>query len=186
MPCMGSVTSQAGLLLGWATGLSGWRRSAVTQAVRARQIEHEGIFLYKQCLLYSLDFILAGVLGRGVNASTKQHLIQTILNPTLCHQCQTWTLSCRQKRKAGYQEMRCLRNAKGVTRRDRIRNDGHTVIKIHTEIELVTPLCEYRENGLLPQRPHIQRQQTKWAAHLEKMLYNSIPCKVLLEGVEET
>lgn len=79
-----------------------------------------------------------------------------------------------------------MRNAKGVTRRDRIRKDGQTVIKIHTEIELVTPLCEYRENGLLPQRPHIQRQQTKWAAHLEKMLYNSIPCKVLLEGVDET
>ena len=95
---------------------------------------------------------------------TKKHLIQSIFIPTLCYQCQTWTLTANQKRKLVTTEMRCLRKATGVTIRDRVRND------------------EIRKRvGIEPITYYIERQQIKWFAHMERLPCESIPYKAFMK-----
>jgi hypothetical protein len=78
------------------------------------------------------------------------------LNPSMTYL--SWSLTKKQKNKLVTTEMRCLRKAAGVTRRDRIRND---VIRERLGIE---PILKY-----------IQKQKIKWFAHLERMPCDSIP-----------
>jgi hypothetical protein len=101
--------------------------------------------------------------------ATKKHLIQSIFIPTLCYQCQTWSLTEKQKNKLVTTEMRCLRKVAGVTRRDRIKNN---VTRERLSIE---PILKY-----------IQKQQIKWFAHLERMPRDSISYKAYIKrGKEE-
>lgn len=98
--------------------------------------------------------------NKAIPMSTKRHLIQSIFIPILCYQCQTWSLTTTHQRKLVSTEMRCLRKAAGVTRRDKLRNE---IIRERVGTEAVLS--------------YIQRQQIRWFAHLERMPYNSIPFK---------
>lgn len=104
---------------------------------------------------------------KKIPISTKRHLIQSIFIPTLCYQCQTWSLATNQKRKLVTMEMRCLRRAAGVTIRDKIRNE---VIR--------------EKVGTEPVLNFIQRQQLKWFAHLERMPCDAIPFKAFTKRGE--
>ena len=95
---------------------------------------------------------------------TKANLIRTIFWPTLCYQCQTWTLTTANKRKIITTEMKCLRRAAGVTRKDKIRNE---------EIR--------RRLGIKPIIQFIKEQQIKWFGHLTRMPWYHLPQRATLK-----
>jgi hypothetical protein len=99
---------------------------------------------------------------KHVNIDTKRTLYNTISIPTLCYQCQTWTLTAKEKRKITTTEMRCLRRILNITRRDRIRND---------EIR--------RRVGVTSALAYITKQQSKWFEHVTRMSPDNIPLKAL-------
>src|ERR1700729_2668637 len=96
---------------------------------------------------------------KHVNIDTKRTLYNTIFIPTLCYQCQTWTLTAKEKRKITT-EMKCLRRILNITRRDRIRN---------YEIR--------RRVGVTSALEHITKQRIKWFKHVTCMLPDNIRLK---------
>ena len=85
----------------------------------------------------------------------QKKLINSIFIPTLCYQCQTWTLNKSQEMKIQTCEMRCLRKAVNITRRDRVRN---------TDIRNII--------GITPITEHIEHQRINWFGHLVRMHYD--------------
>jgi hypothetical protein len=76
-------------------------------------------------------------------------LYNTILIPTLCYQCQTWTLDSKTTRKIITTEMKCVRRMTGKSLKDKIRNE------------------ELRKRlGVKPAFDSIKRQQIKWFGHI--------------------
>ena len=61
--------------------------------------------------------------NKDVTIETKRALFNTIFLPTLCYQCQTWTLDSRTIHKINTTEMKCVRRMIGVSLRDKIRNE---------------------------------------------------------------
>lgn len=101
---------------------------------------------------------------KHVTLTTKRALFNTIFLPTLCYQCQTWTMTSHDRRKITTTEMKCLRRILGVTRRDRIRNE------------------EIRKRvGTTPILTYIKRQQVKWFGHVSRMPSNSKPQMAMLQ-----
>ena len=82
----------------------------------------------------------------------KMNIIHAVFIPSLCYQCQTWTLNKDQVRKINTCEMRCLRKALNKTRRDHVRNE------------------EIRKTvGTTPVINFIEKQRLKWFEHLMRM-----------------
>jgi len=96
----------------------------------------------------------------NIDMKTKQQLINCIFLPSLCYQCQTWSLSKAQERRITTCEMRCLRKAINVTRRDKMRNE---------DIRKIV--------GTTPCIQHIERQKMKWFGHLMRMEPNQLPLR---------
>lgn len=91
----------------------------------------------------------------SISMNTKLQLIRSIFIPTLCYQCQTWTLKIDQERKIQTCEMRCLRKAVNKTRLDKVRN---------TDVRNTI--------GILPCLEFIEQQRLKWFGHLVRMQYD--------------
>ena len=95
-----------------------------------------------------------------IKMEIKKQIISTIFIPTLCYQCQTWSLTASQQRKIVTCEMKCLRKAAMVTKLDKIRNE------------------EIRKRvGIISCIEYIERQQVKWFGHLMRMKPNQIPIR---------
>ena len=94
----------------------------------------------------------------NIKMEVKRQMIKSIFLPTLCYQCQTWSLTAAHHRKLTTCEMKCLRKAVGVTRKDRLRNED-----IRSRVG-ITSCTEY-----------IERQQMQWFGHLMRMKYNQPP-----------
>ena len=99
---------------------------------------------------------------KHVSIDTKRTLYNIVFIPTLCYQCQTWTLTAKEKRKITTTEMRCPRRILNITRRDRIRND---------EIR--------RRVGVTSALEYITIQQTKWFEQVTRMSPDNILLKAL-------
>jgi hypothetical protein len=89
---------------------------------------------------------------RHIPIKTKQQLINCIFIPTLCYQCQTWTINKSQEQKLSTCEMRCLRQVVNKTRRDKISNNT-----IRNMI------------GTIPCLDYIENQRLKWFGHITRM-----------------
>jgi len=98
-------------------------------------------------IIYQLNPLLT---HKAIPMETKAKLINTIFFPTLCYQCQTWTLNKKNTQKVITCEMRCLRRAANVTRT--IRNE---VIR---KMVGTTPVSDY-----------IAKHQVRWFSHLVRM-----------------
>ena len=96
----------------------------------------------------------------SINMTVKRQLINSIFTPTLCYQCQTWPLSKTQERKTTTCEMKCLRKAVNVTRRDRVRNEN-----IRSTVG-TTPCIQY-----------IEKQRIKWFGHLMRIEPHLLPSR---------
>ena len=135
----------------------------------------------------TVTYQLAPLLSHpNISMDTKRQLISSIFIPTLCYQCQTWTLSKSHESKITACEMKCLRKTLNITRRDRQRNE-------HVRATVGTESCLH----------FIERQRIKWFGHLLRMspsqpasrAYNTKysgykgrgrPRKRWIEGVKET
>ena len=135
----------------------------------------------------SVTYQLAPLLSHpNISMDTKRQLITSIFIPTLCYQCQTWTLNKSHESKITACEMKCLRKTLNITRRDRQRNE-----KVRATVG--TESCLH----------FIEKQRLKWFGHLSRMppsqpasrAYNikhsgykgrGRPRKRWIEGVKET
>jgi len=88
----------------------------------------------------------------SIPMEVKRTLINSIFIPTLCYQAQTWTLNKKTERKIITTEMKCLRRAAKVSRRDKIRN---------VEVRKMV--------GIQPTMNFIQEQRLRWFGHLMRM-----------------
>jgi hypothetical protein len=91
----------------------------------------------------------------SISMNTKLQLIRSIFIPTLCYQCQTWTLNINQERKIQTCEIRCLKKAVNKTRLNKVRN-----IDVRNTI------------GILPCLEFIGQQRLKWFGHLVRMQHD--------------
>lgn len=121
-----------------------------------------------------------------VPQKTKIIIYTTILRPILLYGSEVWTLTQKNKSKVQAAEMKVLRLIKGVTRRDRIRNEDIR-----------------RELGLIAVTEVVERNQLRWYGHLMRMGEERLPRQALewipqgrrpvgrprkrwMEGVEES
>ena len=81
-------------------------------------------------------------------------IYETVLRPTLTYGtgCESWTLTAKAKRKVQAAEMRALRLIKGVTRRERLRNDN-----IRKELNVMSII------------DFVERAQLRWYGHVMRM-----------------
>ena len=100
---------------------------------------------------------------KHVTMNTKRAMFNTIFLPTLCYQCQTWTLTTNDRRKLVTTEMKCLRRMLGVTRRDRLRNED-----IRKKVGTTSVL------------DFIKKQQIKWFGHVSRLPSDSAPQRAML------
>ena len=112
-------------------------------------------------LIYQLTPLLT---HPNIPMTTKQQIINSIFIPTLCYQCQSWTLTKSQLRKINTCEMKCLRRAANLTIRDRVRND--------TIRQIV---------GTTPCATYIERQKIKWFGHVTRMQHHQLPAQALYQ-----
>jgi hypothetical protein len=97
---------------------------------------------------------------RNVPRKVKTTVYKTILRPTLCYGCETWTLTTRTRSCVQAAEMRVLRLIRGVTRRDRLRNENIR-----------------RELGVESVLAFVERAQLRWFGHLMRMEDHRTPKK---------
>jgi hypothetical protein len=74
--------------------------------------------------------------NKHVNLDTKRTLYNTIFIPSLCYQCQTWTLTAQEKRKITTTEMSCQKDLEHHKKRQNLkRRDnktrGDTSLRLH-------------------------------------------------------
>ena len=99
---------------------------------------------------------------RNIPRKCKTTIYTTILRPILTYGSEAWTLTSRTRSKIQAAEMRVLRMIKGVTRRDRMRND---------EIR--------RELGVVSILEMVERSKLRWYGHVQRMNENQFPRKYL-------
>ena len=104
---------------------------------------------------YELELLLKRT---SIPMETNAKLINSIFNPTLPYQCQTWTVIKILERKIATCKLRCLRRAVNKTRRDRIRNE----------------IREGQRNGRNNTNPTPYRQRIICFRHLTRMGTNQL------------
>lgn len=101
---------------------------------------------------------------KEISRKTKMTVYKTVFRPILIYGSESWILTNTMKSRIQAIDMKYLRRTKGVTRRDRIRND---IIREELEIEPITNV--------------IEKQQLKWYGHLIRM-QNERPVKSIWEA----
>ena len=91
--------------------------------------------------------------GRNVSMKVKKTIFSSVLVPTLAYASETYACQARHKSRMQACEMRFLRAACGVTRRDRIRNDR------------VRQMCGVKESLVSV----VTRSRLRWYGHMERM-----------------
>ena len=97
---------------------------------------------------------------KHISTRVKILIYKSILRPLLVYGCECWVLTTKLKSKVQAAEMRILRLIKGVTRRDRLRNDD-----IREELD-VEPILHF-----------VERAQLRWYGHVMRMEENRGPLK---------
>jgi hypothetical protein len=99
---------------------------------------------------------------KHIPTTCKVAIYISVLRPVLLYGCESWTLTSKFKSKVQAAEMRVLRLIKGVTRRDRLRNDD-----IRNELEVQNILT------------YIEETQLRWYGHVKRMKDERAPLKWL-------
>lgn len=101
-------------------------------------------------LYHSLSNTFIG--KKEVTTKTKLSVYNTVFKPILTYGSESWILTNQMKSRIQATEMKYLRRVKGITRRDRVRNEA---IRKDLKVEPVVKT--------------IERQQLKWLGHLVRM-----------------
>ena len=62
--------------------------------------------------------------NRGLGIKAKKCLYEGVIVPTALHGAEAWDMRSAERRKVNVLEMKCLRSLVGVSRMDRVRNEG--------------------------------------------------------------
>ena len=89
---------------------------------------------------------------RYVPTAVKVKIYKTIFRPILTYESESWTLTTTTKSKIQAAEMRVLRLIKGVTRRDRLRNED---IRKEPDVKSILQ--------------HVEETQIRWFGHVKRM-----------------
>ena len=89
---------------------------------------------------------------REISRGTKMSVYRTIYCPILTYGCESWVMTNTMKSKIQAAEMKYLRRVKGITRRDRIRNE---LVRDELKVEPILKTVERRQLG--------------WFGHLARM-----------------
>lgn len=103
---------------------------------------------------------------KEINRKTKMVVYKTIFRPILTYGSESWVLTNSMKSKIQAIDMKYLRRVKGITRRDRIRNDS---VREELEIE--------------PIHNAIEKQKLKWFGHICRMSDNRQVKRIWEAGV---
>jgi hypothetical protein len=106
----------------------------------------------------NVGFLYPLLKDKHVPRDTKIVIYQTILRPILLYGCEAWTLTTAMKSKVQAAEMRVLRLIKGVTRKNRMRNDDIR-----------------KELGVKNILQYIEETQLRWFGHVKRMTDNRLP-----------
>lgn len=101
---------------------------------------------------------------REITKDTKLKVFKSIYRPILTYGCETWVLSQRMRSKLQACEMKYLRKVRGVTRRDKIRNE-----QIRTDL------------GMESVSKFIEQRQLSWWGHLQRM-DDDVPVRKIWEA----
>ena len=101
-------------------------------------------------LYHSLNTAFIG--KKEISVKTKMSVYKTVYRPVLSYGSESWTLTRPLKSKIQAVEMKYLRKVKGITRRDRVRNE-----QVREELN-IEPIIST-----------IEKQQMKWLGHLHRM-----------------
>ena len=99
---------------------------------------------------------------KNVPRKCKITIYKTILKPVLTYASECWALTTKTKSKVQAAEMRVLRLIRGVTRRDRLRND-----RIRKDLGVTSVLEE------------VERSKLRWYGHVKRMEEDRKPRKYL-------
>src|SRR3978361_662388 len=81
---------------------------------------------------------------REISRGTKMSVYRTIYCPILTYGCESWVMTNTMKSKIQAAEMKYLRRVKGITRRDRIRNE---LVRDELKVEPILKTVERRQLG---------------------------------------
>lgn len=105
-------------------------------------------------LYYSMN--KAFINRKEISRQTKISVYKAIYRPVLTYGCESWVLTKNQKSKIQAIEMRYLRRTKGITRKDRIRNQ-----QVREELGVTKSVLEFIEQRQLSWWGHLQRLDSK-------------------------
>ena len=110
--------------------------------------------VYERINQYNKNFDLLYPLlkDRYVPTAVKVTIYKTILRPIVTYGSESWTLTTATKSKIQAAETRVLRLIKGVTRRDRLRNED-----IRKELDVKSIL------------QHVEETQLRWFGHVKRI-----------------
>ena len=106
----------------------------------------------------TLSLLYPLIKDRHVPSKAKILIYTSILRPILLYGHEAWSLTKRTKSKIQACEMKVLRIIKGVTRRDRIRNE---IIRQQLGVESILKV--------------IEKSQLRWFGHMKRMEMNRYP-----------
>lgn len=101
---------------------------------------------------------------KEISRKTKMTVYKTIYRPILTYGSESWVLTNRTKSRIQAMEMKYLRRVKGITRKDRIRNE---VVREELGIESIDET--------------IENNKLKWFGHMTRMT-NKRPVKIIWEA----
>lgn len=109
--------------------------------------------------------IMCGIINRTlknkVRTETKMKFYKVVAAPVLLYGSETWTTTAKDESRIQASEMKFLRQVKGCTRRDRIRNDA-----IREELSIYNMNVKLKE------------YRGKWKEHLQRMDDSRLPKKI--------
>lgn len=122
---------------------------------------------------------------REIAEKTKMMVYKTVIRPVLTYGCETWTTTLREKSRLQAMEMKILRGIKGVTRRDRWRNEE---VRRQLRVESLNDYIGERQLGWWGhlQRMEINRQVRRiWEAKVETKPRRGRPHLTWMDSVKK-
>ena len=72
----------------------------------------------------SLGALKSVLRNRGLGIKAKKCLYEGVIVPTALYGAEAWIVRSSERRKVNVLEMKCLRSLVGVSRMDRVKNEG--------------------------------------------------------------
>ena len=106
--------------------------------------------------------------ARNTSMTVKCKMYNTLVLPVILYGAETWTLRRTEENKLLTTEMTCLRRIRGISRRDKIRNNS------------IREMVGIKKNIL----ETLEERRLRWYGHVRRMQRERIPQKAMTTYVE--